>query len=164
MEFKDSGRNRAFSEFLAAHRFKKETCPLKTVYHISADEVEDQSRHIEWASSLHPSSDKKEKAIADDGLQPALMENTSAHWEVLHAEKSLHSPYLLALDTHQPKQLRALLVKEQLGAEAEDSGPKTEQQKILVDIWKEILHLDYVEMTTISLIWEEIRCSLSKWK
>ncbi|WP_237728876.1 hypothetical protein [Bacillus halotolerans] len=31
LEFKDSGRNRAFSEFLAAHRFEEE---VNRVYHI----------------------------------------------------------------------------------------------------------------------------------
>ncbi|MCY8236590.1 HAD-IIIC family phosphatase [Bacillus inaquosorum] len=144
LEYKKSEKNRAFSEFLAEHRFKEEAGPLKTVYHITVDEVEDQSGHIEWASSLQPAPRKKAKVIADDVLQSALMENTNAHWEVLHAEKSLHSPYLMALDTNQPEHLRALLVKEHVGAETEDSGPETEQQKILLDIWKEILHLDYV--------------------
>ncbi|MEC1688529.1 hypothetical protein [Bacillus mojavensis] len=51
LEFKDSGRNRAFSEFLAAHRFKEEA---DRVYYISVYDVEDRSGHIEWASSRQP--------------------------------------------------------------------------------------------------------------
>ncbi|ASS70206.1 type I polyketide synthase [Bacillus atrophaeus] len=141
LEFKDSGRNSAFSEFLAAHRFEEEAGP---VYHISVYDVEDRSGHIEWGSSRQPAPHVTEKAAASDVLPQAFIENTNAHWEVLHAEQSLHSPYLIALDTNRPEHLRALLAKEHIGAEAEESGPETEQQKILADIWKDILHLDHV--------------------
>ncbi len=144
LEFKDSGRNRAFSEFFAAHRFEEAAGPLKTVCQISVHDVEDRSGHIEWVSSVQPASDKTERAAANEVLPEALIENTNTQWEVLHAEKTLHSPYLIALDKNRPEHLRSILIKEHLEAGAEEDVPETEQQKILSDIWREILHLDYV--------------------
>lgn len=98
-------------------------------------DVEDRSGHIEWVSSREPAQDVTEKTAAGDVLPQAFIENTNAHWKVLHAEQSriLH---IVALDTNRPEHLRALLVKEHIGAEAVESGPEpeTEQQKIPEDI------------------------------
>ncbi|WP_339192092.1 hypothetical protein [Bacillus sp. FSL K6-1003] len=124
MQFKDSGRNRAFFEFWAAHRFEEEA---DRIYHNSVYDVEDRSGHIEWVSSRQPAQDVTEKTAAGDVLPQAFIENTNAHWKVLHAEQSriLH---IVALDTNRPEHLRALLVKEHIGAEAVESGPEPETE------------------------------------
>ncbi|WP_223837423.1 type I polyketide synthase [Bacillus swezeyi] len=147
-DFENSGKNRAFKDFIAAYGFREADDQTKSMYRISIDDIHDDSGHIEFFTDtrLTPAKSGETPVDTDKYTQEtsASADSPVYQWEVLYPKESIHIPYLRALETHHPKQLKALLRRECQQADSEDSSKLNEQEKVLMDIWCEILHLDNI--------------------
>ncbi|MBY8914125.1 HAD-IIIC family phosphatase [Bacillus sp. YC2] len=164
-DYEASGRNQAFYDFLTAAGAEKTMYKTKQLYRISADDIKDRSAHIDLLTEISLIQGKTEKQ--NHTIQPEQASTSGCRWDVLHTE-SLHTPYLKALDVNRPEQLRDLLLREQQENE-EECAPETEQEKVLVNIWKEILHMkkvgidsDFFELGGNSLLAVKMEVEIEK--
>lgn len=148
-KYVDSGKNQPFKVFMHTHDIHLIDVDEQSMYHIAVKNIPDYSPYIEYYTDKKITlikQDESDKAAEYEVKRDRLAKSSVYQWDVLYPEKSMHTSYLRALEMNCPEKLQSLLVRKNQKFSLQEVESMTEQEAILMNIWKDILKLDKIGM------------------